>query len=262
MILPIQSLDDPRIALYRNLKDRELAREGDRFIAEGELVTRRLIASDYPTESVLCSPRIARDILPLLNEETVLYQADDHLIHQIVGFRFHRGCLAIGRRVERFSLDDVMTNESSKLILICEDLNSAENLGSIIRTAAGLGVSAMILGERCVDPFWRLCIRVSMGSIFSLPIVRSRDLVADVNKLNQHQFQILASVCGAAVPVDQIQRAERVALILGSEAHGLSKQMIEASSERVTIPMHHNIDSLNVSIACAIILYELCRPVR
>lgn len=263
MIVPIQSLDDPRIALYRNLKDRELAREGDRFIAEGELVTRRLIASEYPTESVLCSPRMALEISPLLNERTVLYQADDALIHEIVGFRFHRGCLGIGRRVERFSLDDVVSKPTSKLILVCEDLNSAENLGSIIRTAAGLGVNAIILGERCVDPFWRLCIRVSMGAVFSLPIIRSRDLVSDVKKLNENRFQTLASVCSeSATPIDRIQLENRVALLLGSEAHGLSKEIIEASTIRVTIPMHHHIDSLNVSIACAIMLYELCRPIR
>lgn len=263
MIVPIQTLDDPRVALYRNLKDRELAREGDRFIAEGELVTRRLLASEFPTESVLCSSRIAPDILPLIRPPTIVYQAEEALIREIVGFRFHRGCLAIGRRVERFSLDEIIVDESSRLILVCEELNSAENLGSIIRTSAGLGASAIVIGERSVDPFWRLGIRVSMGAVFSLPIVRSRDLVSDVKKLNEHHFQTLASVCSQpSTPIDQMQFDDRVALLLGSEAHGLSKEIIEASSARITIPMYHHIDSLNVSIACAIMLYELCRPTR
>jgi len=263
MIVPIQSLDDPRVAPYRNLKDRELAREGDRFIAEGDLVVRRLIASNYPTESVLCSSRIAHEIAPLLREETILFEADDVIIREIVGFRFHRGCLAIGRRIQQFTLDEVIANDSTKLILACEDLNSAENLGSIIRTAAGLGASALIIGPRCVDPFWRLGIRVSMGTVFSLPIVRSTDLVADVKKLNESHFETLASVCNIpSIPIDQIKRSEKMALLLGSEAHGLSEEIIEASSQRVTIPMYHDTDSLNVSIACAIMLYELCRPIR
>jgi tRNA G18 (ribose-2'-O)-methylase SpoU len=264
-IISIDSLDDQRVSDYGNLKDRELARRGDRFIAEGELVVRRLVASRYPCLSILCSQRIVEEIAPLVSDEVPVYVAPDQEINRIVGFKFHHGCLAVGKRISSGSMDDLLTIERSdgcRVVLACEDINSAENLGSMLRTAAGLGVAGVVLGPQCVDPFWRLCVRVSMGNVFSMPIVRSDDLPRDLGRFTSAGFATLATVChppARAIWEISSERPERVVLVMGGEAQGLTEAAVRACRDRVTIPMKLGTDSLNVALAAAIGLYELTR---
>ncbi len=263
-IIPIDSLDDERVSDYANLKDRELARRGDRFIAEGELVVRRLVVSRYPCLSVLCSLRIVEEIAPLLPEEVPVYVAPDQEINRIVGFRFHHGCLAVGRRIASGSMEDLLSigGHGCQVVLACEDINSAENLGSMLRTAAGMGVAGVVLGPQCVDPFWRLCVRVSMGNVFSMPIVRSDDLPRDLRRFTEAGFATLATVChppARAIWEISAEGPDRVVLVMGGEAQGLTEAAIAACRDRVTIPMKLGTDSLNVALAAAIGLYELSR---
>src|SRR5580700_8542897 len=175
----IQSLDDPLLAPYRNLKDRELAREGIRFIAEGENVVRRLLASSIPAESVLLSCRKVAALAPICPPNVPVFSASDDLLRQIIGFKFHSGVIACGLRPPSPSLASVIPlPPAPALVTVCQQITSSENLGSLIRISAAFGASAMLLGERCCDPWFRQTVRVSMGTIFSLPILRSKDLLA------------------------------------------------------------------------------------
>jgi tRNA G18 (ribose-2'-O)-methylase SpoU len=258
---PIHSLDDPRLAPYRNMKDKELARDGRRFIAEGENVVRRLLASSTPVESVLLAERKVPAIAPLCPDTLPVFAATDDLIERIIGFEFHSGVLACGIRPPNPAMEAIIAPPpKSALLTICQEITNPENLGSLIRISAAFGANAIFLGERCCDPWFRQCVRVSMGSIFALPIFRSTDLLSDVIAVKGHGITCLAAVVrDDAEPLDSIERIPRVAVVFGSEAQGLDPATIELCDRRVTIPMRLGTDSLNVGIAAAVFLYHLTR---
>jgi len=144
-------------------------------------------------------------------------------------------------------------------LVICPDLISHENLGSMIRIASAFGVDEMILGPRCCDPFYRHCIRVSMGTIFSLPIVRSVDMLGDLRRLREAGFELVATVLGeGAERLKGFSRGQRVGVVFGNEAQGIDEQTLGVCDRRVTIPMREGVDSLNVAVAAGIVLYWVC----
>jgi len=258
MITRITSILDPRLDVYRNLKDRELACHGGLFIAEGEFVVRRLLASDYPVESVLLARRRVDEIAPLAPTGVPVYAADDQEIHRIIGFKFHSGVIACGRRKPAPSLPALVGKESATTLVVCPETANCQNLGSMIRIAAAFGADGLLLGERCCDPFWRQAVRVSMGTIFRLPILQSQDLQADLRTLRQtHGFELAATVLDTdAEPLATASRPRRLALLFGNEAQGLDPSWISLCQRRITIPMRMGTDSLNVSVAAGIFLYH------
>jgi tRNA G18 (ribose-2'-O)-methylase SpoU len=263
-IRSISSLTDPLVEPYRYMKDKELARAGSRFIAEGENVVRRLLASGMSVESVLIAHRKQKAIALLVPHNVPLLIGSDELIEQIIGFEFHSGVLACGIRPPSPSLDAILPPSPRRAVVtICQQITNTENLGSLIRISAALGADAMILGEHCCDPFFRQSIRVSMGTIFSLPIVRSADLLMDLDCLAEDwQFQRIAAVSAPdAQPLQSVKPPPRVAVVFGNEAQGLDPATIAHCDLRVIIPMWRNTDSLNVAVAAAIFLYHL-NPAR
>jgi len=257
----IESLDDPRLEPYRDMKDRDLARKGDRFIAEAETVVRRLIGSDFPTESVLVIERKADEIGALVGDRVPMYIMRHELMNQLLGFKFHSGVLAVGKRKEQPKLDELVPAAAAITLVVCPDSNNTENLGLIIRVAAGFGATGLLLGERCANPFYRQSIRVSMGTIFKLPIVQSDDLAKDLRWLKQDRgVERIGTVVGMqAEELAQFRRAQRTAVLFGNEAQGLGQRWLELCDRRVTIPMQLGTDSLNVHVAAAVVLYELMR---
>ena len=264
MLISIDSLDDPRIAHYRDLKDRDLARTGDLFIAEGDYVVRRLLASQYQTVSVLLSTRRVDAIAPLVPPQVPVFVGDDAMIRQILGFKFHTGVIAVGRRLPSTPLARIFQGRTEPMTLVvCPEVSNSDNMGSLIRVSAAFGADAMVLGERCHDPFWRQSIRVSMGTIFSMPLVRSHDLLRDLAELRRRwDVQLVATVLADdAEPLAGARRSGRIALLFGNEAQGLDDAHVAACDRRVTIPMKLGTDSLNVSIAAALFLYHFTQEV-
>jgi tRNA G18 (ribose-2'-O)-methylase SpoU len=259
-VIAIDNLSDPRIDVYTRLKDRETVVMDGRFIAEGELVVRRLLASSYQAESVLLADRRVEEIAPIVPEGVTVYWAPAEMVNQIVGFKFHSGVMACGRRGRAMTLDDlaVLRSEREVNLVILPELAATDNLGSLIRISSAFGASAMILGEHCCDPFYRQSIRVSMGTIFNLPIVQSTDLMSALKRLkSEFHVELLASVADEkALPLAEARRSRKMAFLFGNEAQGLSREQIEACNRRVTIPMQLGTDSLNVSVAAGIVLYH------
>jgi tRNA G18 (ribose-2'-O)-methylase SpoU len=262
-LIPIDSLDDPRLAPYRNLKERDLAREGGRFIAEGEHVVRRLLASRLQTESLLIADRHVNEISPLVPPHIPVYLAPAAVVNQILGFKFHSGVMAVGLRGPSPTIDDVISRggQDPSTLVICPEIEKTDNLGALIRIAAAFGVTAMILGERCCDPFFRQSVRVSMGTAFYLPIVRSDDLARDLRRLrDEFAVELIATVLDDdAEALDTIRRPHRLGLLLGNEAQGLRPDHLALCRRRATIPMKLGTDSLNVSVAAGIFLYHFTR---
>jgi len=257
----VDSLDDPRIADYRDLKDRELARDQGKFIAESELVVRRLLTSDFTTASVLLAARKADEIAPLVPPGVPVYVVSDEMIHHVVGFRFHSGVIACGLRRAPRPLADVLAGlGATATIVVLPDTISTENLGGLLRLSAGFGANAVILGPRCCDPFYRQSIRVSMGTVFRLNVIPSGDLGRDLDLLASHGIERVATVLDeSAEPLATAGRRPRMALLLGNEAQGLGPDELAHCDRRVTIPMKLGTDSLNVTVAAGIFLYHFTR---
>jgi tRNA G18 (ribose-2'-O)-methylase SpoU len=258
-VFPVDTLDDPRIAHYRGLKDRDLARRGDLFIAEGDYVVRRLLASAFPTVSVLLSRRRVEHILPLVPSDVPVYVGEDALIKQVLGFKFHTGVIAVGRRLPSPSLGQVFEGRDGPMtVVVCPEIANSDNMGSIIRISAAFGADAMVLGERCHDPFWRQSVRVSMGAVFTLPLVRSENLLEDLRAMRERWgVELVATVVGEdAEPLASAPRPARLGLLFGNEAQGLSPEHVAACQRRVTIPMKLGTDSLNVAVSAAVFLYH------
>jgi tRNA G18 (ribose-2'-O)-methylase SpoU len=264
-VIPVQSLDDPRLAPYRNLKERELAREGGRFIAEGENLVKRLLASRLRTESVLIADRHVGEMSGVVPGEIPLYVAPAQVVNGILGYKFHSGVMAVGVRGASPTIDDVMKAAVDPVTLvICPEIEKTDNLGALIRIAAGFGATAMVLGERSCDPFFRQSVRVSMGTAFYLPIVRSDDLVRDLRRLrDQYGVELVASVLDErAESLETVTRPARLGVLLGNEAQGLGAAELAVCQRRVTIPMRLGTDSLNVAVAAGIFLYHFTRATR
>lgn len=255
----LTSLDDPRVASYANLNQTNLTRGSRLFVAEGDKVVQRLIASDFVTDSIVAEAEWAERLEPLVPAETPIYIAPRELLTELVGFGFHRGVLACGRRQPARELAEILPpREEPALVLVCPAIQDPTNLGSILRSAAALGVQAVLLGGECADPFSRRVLRVSMGSAFFLPVREAPDLMGDVVALQQsHGFEVLATVLDpAATSLAQTTRPRRLALVLGSEGHGLDERWRQLCPQQITLPMQAGIDSLNVAIAAAVFLYH------
>ena len=262
LIIPLTDLNDPRLSPYRHLKDRDLAREeAGRFIAESEHVVRRLLASDFEVDSLLLAGRRVAEIAPLASSSTPIYVVPDDLIHSIVGYKFHSGVIACGRQKPPLPLASIISRDGPLTLVVCPDLANNENLGSLMRIAAGFGADAMLIGPHCCDPFYRLSIRVSMGTVFRLPIVRSTNWTADLALLKKHRVQCVATVLDdSAETLRRFTRSDRTAIFFGNEAQGLTPEDVDACDRKLTIPMRLGTDSLNVSVAAGIILHQFSSP--
>ncbi len=259
----IGSSDDPRIAAYRNLRDRTLRGEGV-FVAEGRLLVERLLGSTFETDSVLVIESYAEEFARIVPADVPLYLASEALLREIVGFNFHRGALAAGRRRALLSaseLAETLQNRDRQSLVVLPEVTKPENLGLIIRAAAALSVDGVLLGEQCCDPLARRTLRLSMGSVFQLPLARSIDLAADLVLLKQQfGFTLFATVLDSnAEPLPAVQWPSRTAMLFGNEFDGLGQEWLAQCDRRITIPMRAGVDSLNLGVAAGVFLYELRR---
>ena len=255
----IASLDDSRLDPYRNLKKTNLTRWSQQFIAEGEKVVERLVESEYAVESVLVreGKSSLADTWDALNIDVLVLP--DELASELVGHRFHAGVLACGRRITRSDFDSMIHTAGSGVIVACPRITDPDNLGSLIRIARAFGADGMIVGRESCDPFSRRTIRVSMGNVFFVPIVESAEILDDLNRLrDDFEYSLLATaLTEEATKLKEVTPREKCVLLLGNETDGLEQRFIELADEVVTIPMNDDSDSLNVTVAAGIVLYQL-----
>jgi tRNA G18 (ribose-2'-O)-methylase SpoU len=256
--IAVTDINDPRLAPYRELNQRNLTRHSGLFVAEGDKVVERLIASRFPVASLLAEPAFAERYEPQLPAETPILVASRELLEQTIGFNFHRGVLACGWRLPGPTADEIAgSGRARSTVVVLPDVQDPTNLGSIIRSAAALGADAVLLGGKCADPLSRRVLRVSMGAALHLPVSESRDLAADLARLAGAGYELVATVLDpGAEPLEGVACPDKLALLLGSEGHGLEVEWQRLCARRVTIPMQPGIDSLNVSVAAAVFLHH------
>ncbi len=257
----IDSLEDPRIAEYRNLRDRTLRGES-LFLAEGTLVTRRLLASGYKVRSLFVARQFLETFLDLTKETIPIYYTEEKLISQIVGFPFHGGVLAAGERRLPPDLHTMLEPWSALThlqLLLCPEVTKPENLGLIFRSAAAFRLTGVILGHRCCDPLSRRVLRVSMGAVLQMTFCRCEDPVEALQQLRQRcgVATVAAIVDRSATELPQFTWPARSAVILGNEFYGLTPEILDRCDFQVTIPMSPLVDSLNLGVAASIFAYAM-----
>jgi tRNA G18 (ribose-2'-O)-methylase SpoU len=255
---------DPRLRDFTDLRDVELrtAREPEEglFLAEGEKTMRRALDAGYELRGVLCTERWLGALEELIADpETPAYVVDDELLAHTTGFPVHRGAIASFRRRDLPTLDDVL-GEAGR-VLVLEDVEDHTNLGAMFRSAAALGVDAVVLTPRSADPLYRRAIRTSMGGVFAIPWTRA-EWHGLPRLLKEAGFTLVVLTPAAeATPLPDVDVATmpRLALVLGNEADGISGHYLREADALVRIPMRDGVDSLNVAAAAAVALYAL-RP--
>ncbi len=257
---------DPRVDDFRDLNsvDRRPDLPGGKglVIAEGVLVAQRMLASRFAPHAFLGTDRrLAELSAGLTAVPAPYYRASAEVMADIVGFHLNRGVLAAARRPADLAVADVVAG--ARTIAVLEGVNDHENLGSIFRNAAGLGVDAVIFGPGCADPLYRRAVRVSMGHALLVPFAKAETWPADLYRLRDNGFRLLAMTPNPqartlAAMVDDLAD-EKVGVLVGAEGPGLSEAAMRAADVRVRIPMSRGTDSLNVATAAALAFYECAR---
>ena len=256
--------DDPRLADYRDLRDVQLRThleaEHGLFLAEGEKVVRRAVEAGFAPRSFLMAPRWLHGLADVLDRsDAPCYVVSESLAERVTGFHVHRGALASLARRPLPSVDDVL--EGARQVLVLEDVVDHTNVGAIFRCGAAFGFDAMLLAPRCADPLYRRSIKVGMGAVFTTPWTRLQDWYGALPDLSARGFTTVAlNLAEDAEPVERaVSGLDRVALVLGSEGHGLSARWEKCADRQAIIPMREGIDSLNVAAATAVACYVTAR---
>lgn len=263
-LVEVTDADDPRLADYRDLRDVELRRnleaEHGIFLAEGEKVVRRSLEAGFAARSFLMAPRWLGGLADLLERsDAPCYVVSEDLAERVTGFHVHRGALASLERLPLPSVADVLAG--ARTVVVLEDVVDHTNVGAIFRSAAALGVDAILLSPRCADPLYRRSVKVAMGAVFSVPYARMGEWYDGLAELSGAGFTTVAlTPADDAVEIEEAVRGlDKVALLMGSEGPGLSRRWMDTADRRAVIPMAAGIDSLNVAAATAVACYVTAR---
>ena len=261
-----RDLDAPELAPYVTLTDAALRRAADAehgvFLAESTPVVRRALEAGCLPRSFLVPRRYLEAVEDLLaaHPETPVFTGEDEVLTALTGFHLHRGALAAMERPAPRSVGSLF--EHARRVLVAEDLTDPTNLGAIVRSAVALGWDALLLSPRAADPLYRRAVRVSMGTVFQVPWVRLEHWTADLQQVKDAGFLTAAMALeDDSLALDELgtrvrESGEKLALLLGTEGHGLTPPAIHHADLTVRIPMSHGVDSLNVAAASAVAFWE------
>lgn len=263
MIVFIASASDPRVAPYLAVKERDLIQRDGRFIVEGRVTLSRLVeTSRFPIESLfLAESRIEPlgEILAKLDPAIPIYAAPQDVMDATAGFHLHRGVLALARRGEETTCEQLIASfdrDAPLTLLALITLANHDNVGACFRNAAALGADGVLLDAASCDPLYRKSIRVSAGTALSLPFARSGDGAAMLEALQTSGIEPWALTPSGGEALHTLRPPARLAIILGAEGPGLPRALMDRC-RRVSIPMASGVDSLNVATAGAIALAHI-----
>lgn len=263
-IVRIDNGGDPRLADYAGVRDPAWLRQRGLLIVEGRLVVRRLMASGHlrPVSLLLndAAAHAMADVLAASGTGCDVYVASPEVITAATGFNMHRGCLAVAHRPTRPPLEAVLRN--GRLVTILERIVDPDNVGSVFRSAEAFGVDAVLLGPGCSDPFYRKAIRTSSGAALVVPSADAVPWPDALDRVRAAGFLIVATTPAPdATDIGTFARStaaqDRVAVLLGTEGHGLTDEALARADVRVRIPMAAGVDSLNIATASGIVLQRI-----
>jgi len=259
--IEIVDADDPRIAAYCGVRERDLVRNRRRFIAEGTSVLRVLAAQSlFGIESALIlENRLAgvADIVDRLPAETPVYVASSEIIDAIAGFPMHRGVLAIGlRRGDADVAPEPVAARGWRTIVALSGIANHDNMGAIFRNAAALGADAVLMDAQSCDPLYRKALRVSVGGVLTVPWHRFDHPGAMLDWLEENAFALAGLSPRGDAALENWQPPDKIALVLGTEGPGLPDTVMDRT-QTLRIAMANGFDSLNVATSAALVLHHV-----
>jgi tRNA G18 (ribose-2'-O)-methylase SpoU len=261
----IERAEDPRVALYRSVRDAELMRAHGVFVAEGRATVRRVLDDHrYRVHSILVTEaaRQALDESPAtVGHDVPILLCTPRVLEEIAGYDVHRGCLALVHRPAERSSDDLLAAATTLVVL--EGVSNADNVGGVFRNAAAFGGGGVLLSPTCCDPLYRKAIRTSMGAVLHVPFARVDDegWPRVLGRVRAAGFTLVALT--PREPSETLDAfaarssGHRIALIVGTEGAGLTDAVEAAADVRVRIPISDRVDSLNLAVAAGIALHAL-----
>lgn len=269
-IIEIKSIENEALLPYTKLTEAQLKRAGEGeglFIAESPNVAAAAIKAGYEPVSFLTERKLLfqteRSMAELCGD-TPVFVCETEVFEGITGFHLSRGVLAAMKRKPLPEVGELVSG--MERIAVMEGVSDASNIGSIFRSAAALGMDAVLVGANCCDPLNRRAARVSMGTVFQipwtvLPCMESAKNRADIGLLQNLGFKVAAMALSdnsVSVSNEALKKERKLAVLLGAEGPGLDKETINACDYTVKIPMFHGVDSLNVAAASAVAFWEIC----
>jgi tRNA G18 (ribose-2'-O)-methylase SpoU len=259
-LIPIDDPQDPRVAAYLDIRERDLVGRHGRFIAEGKVVLDLLLSSRrFEAESALIlENRLAglEAVLRKAPSDFPAYVAGGEVMDRIAGFHMHRGILAIGARGDPMPAEALLaTLPARALVVVLVGISNHDNMGAIFRNAAAFGADAVLLDQTCCDPLYRKAIRVSVGAALKVPFASFDETAAFTATLDRSGFSQFALSPHGRVDIRDADRSARLALYLGTEGEGLPQDLL-ARLHTVRIGMAQGFDSLNVAAASAVALHH------
>lgn len=267
----INDFSDPALDVYVRLTGAQLRNrlepEKGIFIAESPTVIDVALSSGCEIVSLLTDDRLIKSgsverILEKIGPQIPVYTASGELLTALTGFELTRGALAAMRRPTMPSLDELLS--SARRVAVLETVTDSTNIGAIFRSAAALGIDAVLVTPDCCDPLCRRAVRVSMGTVFQVPWGRIGENASDwpdmIGELHSRGFKTAAMALtdrSVSISDEGLLSEEKLAIILGTEGTGLREKTIRSSSYTVKIPMFHGVDSLNVGAAAAVAFWQL-----
>ena len=268
-IIEIQDFSDPALDLYARLTENQLLNRADPenalFIAESPLVIgRALDAHCEPVSFLMERPHIegkGREILARCCKDIPVYTADESVLTQLTGFHLTPGMLCAMRRPKLPTVEEVC--RSARRIVVLENVMNPTNIGAIFRSAAALGMDAVLLTSAGSDPLYRRASRVSMGNVFLIPwtyLPEKGDWTALLRSLGFRTVAMALRDDSVRLDDPRLAAEGKLAIVMGTEGDGLASSTIANCDYTVKIPMYHGVDSLNVAAASAVAFYELGLP--
>jgi len=268
----LTEVSDPRVEVYSRLTDAALRRRQDTlhgiYLAESSQVVRRALAAGHTPRSFFLAHRYLESMADVFaaHPGVPVYTGTDEVLERITGFHLHRGALAAMDRPAPRTVDEVLAG--ARRVAILENVSDHTNLGAIFRSAAGLGVDAVLLSPESADPLYRRSIRVSMGTVFAVPWARIGGAdgrgrtawPAELDRMRREGFTVAAlELSDQAIPLDDptLRGYDRLALVMGAEGPGVTPATLQVCDLHVVIPMSAGVASLNVAAASAVAFWEL-----
>ncbi|TAL70265.1 MAG: RNA methyltransferase [Bacteroidetes bacterium] len=254
----IIDINDNRISYFKNLRYTPLSHTKEKlFVTEGEIVTIKLLKSDFEIISVFVIEEFYKNYHKLISKKKIpdnkLYFADKSLINQIVGFKHHSGIMALASQPLAPELSELKSP-----VIVMNGIINSENVGSIIRNCAAFGVYSIIVDKQTSSPYLRRAVRVSMGAILDINVYFSDFLVEDLKKLKQNSYKIIcAELQTISKPITNFNFPEKFALVFGNEDKGIDGEVLDISDDVIYIPITDRVQSINVASSSAVILSKI-----
>ena len=271
-IIQITDFNDPALDIYVRLTGAQLRNklepEKGIFIAESPTVIEVAMQGGCEPVSILTDERLLNGAVEKIIEkcgDIPVYTASRDLLTKMTGFELTRGALCAMKRPALHTVEELLKN--ARRVAVLEAVTDSTNIGALFRSAAALGVDAVLVTPTCCDPLCRRAVRVSMGTVFLVPWTKIGETAADwpeagMARLNELGFKTVAmALTDKSVSIDDptLKSEEKLAIILGTEGDGLTKTTIASCDYTVRIPMKHGVDSLNVAAAGAVAFWELTK---